>query len=64
MISASLHKAEDGRLDYNDLLRFMNVKIDPLPPAAPVNVKVCYISLYKKYNVIHRYILLSIILLY
>ncbi|KAL6444614.1 hypothetical protein ACFW04_002016 [Cataglyphis niger] len=34
-----LHKAEDGKIDYNDLLQFMNVKIDPLPPAAPVNVK-------------------------
>ncbi|XP_018364525.1 PREDICTED: EF-hand domain-containing family member C2-like [Trachymyrmex cornetzi] len=34
-----LRKAEDGTIDYNDLLRFMNVKIDPLPPTAPVNVK-------------------------
>ncbi|XP_050466655.1 EF-hand domain-containing family member C2-like [Cataglyphis hispanica] len=34
-----LHQAEDGKIDYNDLLQFMNVKIDPLPPAAPVNVK-------------------------
>ncbi|GAB1869468.1 EF-hand domain-containing family member C2 [Camponotus japonicus] len=34
-----LRKAEDGKIDYNDLLQFMNVKIDPLPPAAPVNVK-------------------------
>ncbi|XP_012535562.1 EF-hand domain-containing family member C2 [Monomorium pharaonis] len=34
-----LRKAEDGRIDYNDLLQFMNVKIDPLPPAEPVNVK-------------------------
>lgn len=41
MIPVSLRKAEDGTIDYNDLLRFMNVKIDPLPPIAPVNVKVC-----------------------
>ncbi|KAL6255776.1 hypothetical protein P5V15_013019 [Pogonomyrmex californicus] len=34
-----LHKAEDGRIDYKDMLQFMNVKIDPLPPAEPVNVK-------------------------
>ncbi|KAL0121274.1 hypothetical protein PUN28_008737 [Cardiocondyla obscurior] len=34
-----LCKDEDDRIDYNDLLRFMNVKIDPLPPAEPVNVK-------------------------
>ncbi|EZA50209.1 EF-hand domain-containing family member C2 [Ooceraea biroi] len=34
-----LCKAEDGKLDYNDLLRFLNVTIDPLPPATPVNVK-------------------------
>ncbi|XP_020289253.1 EF-hand domain-containing family member C2-like isoform X2 [Pseudomyrmex gracilis] len=34
-----LHKSEDGKLDYNDLLQFMNVKIDPLPPAEPINIK-------------------------
>ncbi|XP_011689860.1 PREDICTED: EF-hand domain-containing family member C2-like isoform X2 [Wasmannia auropunctata] len=34
-----LRKAEDGRIDYEDLLRFMNVKIDPMPPTEPVNVK-------------------------
>ncbi|XP_011881630.1 PREDICTED: EF-hand domain-containing family member C2-like isoform X3 [Vollenhovia emeryi] len=34
-----LRKADDGRIDYEDLLRFVNVKIEPLPPAAPVNVK-------------------------
>ncbi|XP_076666414.1 EF-hand domain-containing family member C2 [Andrena cerasifolii] len=32
-------KNEEGKLDYNDLLRFMNVKIDPLPPALPINIK-------------------------
>ncbi|XP_043250986.1 EF-hand domain-containing family member C2-like [Colletes gigas] len=30
---------EEGKLDYNDLLRFMNVKVDPLPPASPINIK-------------------------
>ncbi|CAK9822215.1 EF-hand domain-containing family member C2 [Anthophora retusa] len=34
-----LHKNEEGQLDYNDMLRFMNVKIDPLPPALPINIK-------------------------
>ncbi|XP_017882993.1 EF-hand domain-containing family member C2-like [Ceratina calcarata] len=34
-----INKNEEGKLDYNDLLRFMNVKIDPLPPAPPINVK-------------------------
>ncbi|XP_032679728.1 EF-hand domain-containing family member C2-like [Odontomachus brunneus] len=34
-----LRKSEDGKLDYNDLLQFMNVKIDPLPPITPVNIK-------------------------
>lgn len=36
----SLHKAEDGKLDYNDLLEFINVKVDPLPLAEPINIKV------------------------
>ncbi|OAD54554.1 EF-hand domain-containing family member C2 [Eufriesea mexicana] len=34
-----IHKNEEGNLDYNDLLKFMNMKIDPLPPAVPINVK-------------------------
>nr|XP_012216880.1 PREDICTED: EF-hand domain-containing family member C2-like [Linepithema humile] len=34
-----LKKNEDGKIDYNDLLKFVNVKIDPLPPAAPANIK-------------------------
>lgn len=34
-----IHTNEDGKLDYNDMLRFMNVKIDPLPPALPINIK-------------------------
>lgn len=46
MIFASLRKAEDDRIDYNDLLRFINVKIDPLPPAEPVNVKVGWVMIH------------------
>lgn len=43
----SLKKNEDGKVDYNDLLRFVNIKIDPLPPAEPMNIKVCLlISIY------------------
>ncbi|XP_076749581.1 EF-hand domain-containing family member C2 [Xylocopa sonorina] len=34
-----VHKNEEGKLDYNDLLKFMNVKIDSLPPAPPINIK-------------------------
>ncbi|EFN89884.1 EF-hand domain-containing family member C2 [Harpegnathos saltator] len=34
-----LRKAEDSKLDYNDLLQFMNVKVNPLPLIAPVNIK-------------------------
>ncbi|XP_006618660.1 EF-hand domain-containing family member C2-like [Apis dorsata] len=34
-----IHTNENGKLDYNDMLRFMNVKVDPLPPALPINIK-------------------------
>ncbi|XP_076165336.1 EF-hand domain-containing family member C2 [Ptiloglossa arizonensis] len=34
-----IHKNEEEKLDYNDLLRFMNIKVDPLPPAPPINIK-------------------------
>ncbi|KZC10057.1 PREDICTED: EF-hand domain-containing family member C2-like [Dufourea novaeangliae] len=34
-----LYKNEEGKLDYNDMLRFMNVKIDPVPPTVPINIK-------------------------
>lgn len=37
---------ENGKLDYNDMLRFMNVKIDPLPPALPINIKVLLLVLF------------------
>ncbi|KAI4488135.1 hypothetical protein M0804_004983 [Polistes exclamans] len=35
----NLRKDEEGKIDYKDLLDFINVKIDPLPPAIPINVK-------------------------
>ncbi|XP_054011468.1 EF-hand domain-containing family member C2-like isoform X1 [Hylaeus anthracinus] len=34
-----IRRNEEEKLDYNDLLRFMNVKVDPLPPATPINIK-------------------------
>ncbi|KAG7202805.1 hypothetical protein KM043_009964 [Ampulex compressa] len=34
-----LCKNEKGDIDWNDLLQFINVKIDPVPPAVPINVK-------------------------
>nr|XP_031833842.1 EF-hand domain-containing family member C2-like [Nomia melanderi] len=34
-----IQRNEEGKLDYNDLLRFMDVKIDPVPPIPPINIK-------------------------
>ncbi|XP_033360421.1 EF-hand domain-containing family member C2-like isoform X1 [Bombus vosnesenskii] len=34
-----IHKNEEEQLDYNDVLKFINVKVDPPPPAPPINVK-------------------------
>ncbi|XP_076235048.1 EF-hand domain-containing family member C2 [Calliopsis andreniformis] len=34
-----IQKNEEGQLDYKDILRFMNVKIDPVPPVIPINIK-------------------------
>ncbi|XP_076290221.1 EF-hand domain-containing family member C2 [Lasioglossum baleicum] len=34
-----IRKNERGQLDYNDMLQFMNVKIDPVPALVPINVK-------------------------
>ncbi|KAK9294825.1 hypothetical protein QLX08_010689 [Tetragonisca angustula] len=34
-----VHKNEEEKLDYNDMLRFMNMKADPLPFAPPINIK-------------------------
>lgn len=49
-----IHTNEDGKLDYNDMLRFMNVKIDPLPPALPINIKVLlFVFLFMHYLFMH-----------
>ncbi|XP_001603780.2 EF-hand domain-containing family member C2 [Nasonia vitripennis] len=37
-----LHKNEQGKLDYQDLLKFVNIAVDPLPPMPPINVKELY----------------------
>ncbi|XP_071877283.1 EF-hand domain-containing family member C2 isoform X2 [Bombus fervidus] len=34
-----IHKNKEEQLDYNDVLKFINVKVDPPPPAPPINVK-------------------------
>ncbi|XP_060830644.1 EF-hand domain-containing family member C2-like isoform X1 [Bombus pascuorum] len=34
-----IRKNEEEQLDYNDVLKFINVKVDPPPPAPPINVK-------------------------
>ncbi|XP_046141225.1 EF-hand domain-containing family member C2-like [Osmia bicornis bicornis] len=34
-----IHKNEESQVDYNDLLKFMNTKIDPVPPVEPINIK-------------------------
>ena len=36
----SLQSSEQGKIDYKDLLKFINIKIDPLPPLPPINLKV------------------------
>ncbi|KAK2575490.1 hypothetical protein KPH14_011217 [Odynerus spinipes] len=34
-----LRKNAEEKIDYNDLMEFIDVKIKPLPPAVPINVK-------------------------
>ncbi|KAL2714276.1 EF-hand domain-containing family member C2 [Vespula squamosa] len=34
-----LCKNEDGKIDYNDLMEFIDIKVNPLPPAVPINIK-------------------------
>ncbi|XP_078033235.1 EF-hand domain-containing family member C2 [Augochlora pura] len=34
-----IKRHEGGKLDYNDMLQFMNVKINPVPAQPPINVK-------------------------
>ncbi|XP_046604333.1 EF-hand domain-containing family member C2-like [Neodiprion virginianus] len=34
-----LCKNEEGKVDYNDLLQFINVKINPVVPTPPINIK-------------------------
>ncbi|XP_076379277.1 EF-hand domain-containing family member C2 [Megalopta genalis] len=34
-----IKRDEEGKLDYNDMLQFMNVKINPVPALPPINVK-------------------------
>lgn len=36
----SINKNNDEKLDCQDLLQFMNVNVDPLPPVTPVDMKV------------------------
>lgn len=36
----SLRKNEQGKLDYQDLLKFVNIALDPLPPMPPISVRV------------------------
>ncbi|KAJ8680578.1 hypothetical protein QAD02_016365 [Eretmocerus hayati] len=37
-----LNKDEQGRIDYNDLIKFINLHVNPVTPLIPMNVKALY----------------------